>query len=85
MFGFMRGMYFCVLITIITPVALEAGDKPFIISTNYKSLLSNPEQTGMLDRLTQEAFRRLGYLPRLSLIPPSGLWWLSMRDCWMGN
>ncbi len=61
MFEFMRGMYFCVLITIITPVVLEAGDKPFIISTNYKSLLSNPEQTGMLDRLMQEAFRRLGY------------------------
>lgn len=31
------------------------------ISTSYNNLLSNPEGTGMLDRTTAEAFRRIGY------------------------
>jgi polar amino acid transport system substrate-binding protein len=35
-------------------------ENTFTISTSYKSLLSNPEQTGMLDRLIKEAFRRIG-------------------------
>lgn len=30
------------------------------ISTSYKSLLSNPERTGMLDRIVREAFERIG-------------------------
>ncbi|MFH1135467.1 MAG: transporter substrate-binding domain-containing protein [Pseudomonadota bacterium] len=37
-----------------------AGEDVLTISTSYKSLLSNPEHTGMLDQLIQEAFRRLG-------------------------
>lgn len=37
-----------------------AAAEPFTISTSYKSLLSNPEKTGMLDRLMKEAFRRVG-------------------------
>lgn len=38
----------------------EAGEQPFTVSTSYKSLLSNPEQTGMLDLIVKEAFRRIG-------------------------
>jgi polar amino acid transport system substrate-binding protein len=39
---------------------VEAQEQPFTVSTSYKSLLSNPEQTGMLDLIVKEAFRRIG-------------------------
>lgn len=39
---------------------VEADEQPFTVSTSYKSLLSNPEQTGMLDLIVKEAFRRIG-------------------------
>jgi len=38
----------------------EAEQPTFTVSTSYKSLLSNPEQTGMLDRIVKEAFSRIG-------------------------
>jgi len=38
----------------------EAEQPTFTISTSYKSLLSTPEQTGMLDRIVKEAFSRIG-------------------------
>lgn len=37
----------------------EAGE-PFTISTSYNNLLSNPQQTGLLDRLMVELFERVG-------------------------
>ena len=39
---------------VVTPVAI------LIVSTSYKSLLSTPDQKGMLDLLVKEAFRRIG-------------------------
>ncbi|MCF7938555.1 MAG: transporter substrate-binding domain-containing protein, partial [Spirochaetales bacterium] len=36
------------------------AEQPFIISTSYQNLLSNDRETGFLDRLFTEAFRRLG-------------------------
>ena len=41
------------------PVCAPA-QSPLIIGTSYKVLLSTPAQDGMLDRIAQEAFRRLG-------------------------
>ncbi len=61
MIGFMRVVYCCILIVFMAPGLLQAGEKTFTISTSYKSLLSNPEQTGILDHLIQEAFRRIGF------------------------
>ncbi len=46
-----------------TPSFAESAGNPvetFRISTSYKSLLSTPDQTGMLDLLLKEAFRRIG-------------------------
>jgi polar amino acid transport system substrate-binding protein len=40
--------------------AYEAPESPLAISTSYKSLLSTPDQKGMLDLLVKEAFRRIG-------------------------
>lgn len=39
----------------------NADNSTIRISTSYKSLLSTPEQTGMLDLIVKEAFRRIGY------------------------
>ncbi len=38
----------------------SASDETIRISTSYKTLLSTPEQTGMLDLVLKEAFRRIG-------------------------
>lgn len=37
-----------------------ANDKTIRVSTSYRNLLSNPECSGMLDRIVKEAFRRIG-------------------------
>lgn len=58
--GCLRMLCCCALIGILLPGTLRAGETPFTISTSYKSLLSNPEQTGMLDLLMQELFSRIG-------------------------
>lgn len=50
----------CAMIGLTGPGARAAEEGAFTISTSYKSLLSNPEQTGMLDRLIKEAFGRIG-------------------------
>lgn len=39
---------------------IEQKQPIFTVSTSYKSLFSTPEQTGMLDRIVKEAFRRIG-------------------------
>jgi polar amino acid transport system substrate-binding protein len=46
-----------------------AEEGTFRISTSYKSFLSNPEQTGMLDRLMKEAFRRIGLRAEIVFVP----------------
>jgi len=48
------------ILIVAAPDVFGAEEKTFTVSTSYKSLLSNPEQTGMLDRLVKEAFRRIG-------------------------
>lgn len=61
----------CILILLVcVPIGFcGAEDKIFTISTSYKSLLSNLEGTGMLDRLMQEAFRRIGWQVRIVFNP----------------
>ena len=39
------------------------------ISTSYKTLLSTPEETGMLDQILKEAFRRIGKTTRIIFTP----------------
>ncbi|MFO7728801.1 MAG: transporter substrate-binding domain-containing protein [Desulfonatronovibrio sp.] len=49
---------------------LVSAEKPVIsISTSYKSLLSNPQQTGMLDRIVKEAFQRIGIKAEIVFTP----------------
>ncbi len=60
MFRFMRVLRLCALIVFMAPGVFGAEERTFTISTSYKSLLSNPEQTGMLDQVMKEAFRRIG-------------------------
>jgi len=50
----------CAMVALAGSSVRAAEDGAFTISTSYKSLLSNPEQTGMLDRLMKEAFQRIG-------------------------
>ena len=47
------------ILGIVTGLSGEGG-KTFKISTSYKNLLSNPEHTGMLDRIMEETFQRIG-------------------------
>lgn len=48
------------LVICMVPCVSVAEENSITISTSYKSLLSNPEQTGMLDRILKEAFHRIG-------------------------
>jgi polar amino acid transport system substrate-binding protein len=50
----------CAMVALTGSNIWAAEEGTFKISTSYKSLLSNPEQTGMLDRLMKEVFRRIG-------------------------
>jgi len=47
------------ILTSICP-PLAAQTRTVTVSTSYKSLLSTPDQTGMLDLLVKEAFKRIG-------------------------
>lgn len=49
---------FVVLFLWTCPPAM--AEETIRISTSYQSLLSNPEETGMLDRIVVEAFHRIG-------------------------
>jgi len=42
------------------PVSAKSAGGTLLVSTSYKSLLSNEKGTGMLDRIVVEAFRRIG-------------------------
>jgi len=46
-----------------------AAENGLTISTPYRSLLSNPEQTGVLDQLGKEALRRVGLAARIVFTP----------------
>ncbi|MFO7730653.1 MAG: transporter substrate-binding domain-containing protein [Spirochaetia bacterium] len=48
------------LMLLIVLSAVYGNENKFYISTSYKNLLSNPEQRGMLDRIMDEAFHRIG-------------------------
>ena len=53
-----------------SPVFAQDGTgEVFTISTSYNNLLSNPEQTGMLDRILHEVFLRLGMEMELVFTP----------------
>ncbi|WP_319760562.1 transporter substrate-binding domain-containing protein [Maridesulfovibrio sp.] len=46
-----------------------AGEKIYRISTSYKTLFSTPDQAGMLDRIVNEAFRRIGLKSKVVFTP----------------
>ena len=46
-----------------------ASEKTYRISTSYKTLFSTPDQAGMLDRIVNEAFRRIGLKSRVVFTP----------------
>lgn len=67
----MRKHITLVLIALILAVSPtpSAADDVIRISTSYNSMLSNPEQTGMLDRILKEAFRRIGREAQIVFTP----------------
>lgn len=62
-------LFVCAVVVCMVPDISRAGEDEFTVSTSYKSLLSNPEQTGMLDRLVKEAFRRIGLRAEIVFTP----------------
>ena len=55
------GLLLLVAFLLFVPVCPSTASSGTVtVSTSYKSLLSTPEQTGMLDLLVKEAFRRIG-------------------------
>jgi polar amino acid transport system substrate-binding protein len=48
---------------------LTTKEPTFTIGTPFKSLLSEPDQTGMLDRITKEAFLRIGIIVDVPFLP----------------
>lgn len=61
-------LIFFVLLSLPVSSAL-AKDKTVRVSTSYKTLLSTPEQTGMLDQIIIEAFRRIGVKAEVVFTP----------------
>jgi polar amino acid transport system substrate-binding protein len=69
-FSYLLMLPACVMIIICMTTGIAgAAERAFTISTSYKSLLSNPDQTGMLDRILKEAFHRLGYNAEIVFSP----------------
>ncbi len=60
---------FCLILLICFSGVTYAAEDTFYISTSYKSLLSNSEQTGMLDKILKEAFRRIGMQAEIVFTP----------------
>jgi len=58
-----------VLMLLAVLSTLYGNDNKFYISTSYKNLLSNPEKSGMLDRIMDEAFHRIGLEAEIVFIP----------------
>ncbi len=58
---------FLLLLTLLS-VSISC-EEHFTISTSYQNLLSNPEGTGMLDRVLTEAFRRIGITAEIVYTP----------------
>lgn len=69
MIKYIRVLWVCAIVAVTVPGVGGAEEGVFTISTSYKSLLSNPEQTGMLDRLMMEAFRRIGRRANIVFTP----------------
>lgn len=60
MFRSLAAICLWIFLLLPAPGKARAQEHVFRISTSYKSLLSTPEQTGMLDMLIKEAFQRAG-------------------------
>ncbi len=60
---------FLLMISVALPIAAFSAENTFVIGTSYKSLLSNVEQTGMLDLIVKEAFNRLDITAELPFLP----------------
>ena len=60
---------FLLMIAVTLPIAAFSAENTFVFGTSYTSLLSNAEQTGMLDLIVKEAFNRLGITAVLPFLP----------------
>jgi len=54
---------------VVFPISAFSAENTFVIGTSYKSLLSNAEQTGMLDLIVKEAFNRLDIIVDVPFLP----------------
>ncbi len=59
----------CFTLCFCLAAAVQAQEPSFYISTSYRNLLSNPEQSGMLDKILIEAFRRIGFEAKFVYTP----------------
>jgi polar amino acid transport system substrate-binding protein len=69
MLRYMFLLFVCVMVVCNANGFASSAERVFTVSTSYKSLLSNPDQTGMLDRLMKEAFQRIGLRAEIVLTP----------------
>ena len=69
MFRSLAAICLWIFLLLPAPETARAQERVFRISTSYKSLLSTPEQTGMLDMLIKEAFRRSGLRAEIVFTP----------------
>ena len=69
MFDVTSRFCFCLIMLVCFSGNTHAAENTFYISTSYKSLLSNPDQTGMLDRVLKEAFHRIGMQAEIVFTP----------------
>jgi len=60
---------FLLIISVVLPIAAFSAENTFVIGTSYKALLSNAEQSGMLDLIVKEAFNRLDITAELPFLP----------------
>jgi polar amino acid transport system substrate-binding protein len=60
-------LFLFLAVTVCQTAPAEESD--FTVSTSYKSLLSNPEQTGMLDLIVKEALSRIGLNAQIIFTP----------------
>jgi len=62
-------LLFSLFLLVLSSVSAQSEERKLTIGTSYKSLLSEPDQTGMLDRIVKEAFQRIGITVDVPFLP----------------
>ena len=62
-------LFAALIVSIFIQLVPLAAEEPFTISNSYQNLLSNDQETGILDRIFKEVFGRLGMEVELVFTP----------------